>query len=103
MFDDDEFGDLTICQGLEYYVKVFANLRIQDLCRKYNSQLHKTTTGTFRSSIATKPGKKSKMKRWKKSEQEEREEQLTDNELHDHLMDIALAAVVDEDDEEEYV
>lgn len=100
LFEEDQFDGLTIRRGLEYYVKVFANLRIQELCRKYNSQLHKTTTGTFRSSIATKFGKKSKLERRKRTAQEELEEELTEDQLHDHLMNIAVTAVVDEDDEE---
>jgi hypothetical protein len=108
LFDDDTFDELTIRQGFQYYVKVFANLRIQDLCRKYNSQLHKTTTGTFRSTIATKPdskkssSKKSKLPRREK-EEESGQDKLTDDQLHDTLIEIAEAGVIDEDDEEEEV
>ena len=104
LFFEDAFDDTTMKKAFQYYVKVFANLRIKDLCRKFNSQLHKTTTANFRSSIATKAEtKKDKIKRRAKIEEDELE--MTDGEEHDKLLDIAESRLLDDfdDDDEERI
>jgi hypothetical protein len=45
LFDDTTcFSDETIQEGMEFIIKVYSNLRLKDLCRKYNSRLSKTKT-----------------------------------------------------------
>jgi hypothetical protein len=54
LFKEDRFKDETIAVAFKYYVKVFANLRLKDLCRTYNSELHKINTANLRAGLATK-------------------------------------------------
>ena len=57
LYDQSGFDDATIQEAFCFYVKVYSNLRIKDnLCRKYNSRLHKTTTVGLRQSLASKRG-----------------------------------------------
>lgn len=53
LFHENEFEFDVIDTAFAYYIKVFSNLRLRDLCQKYNSKLDKTTTVGLRQSLAT--------------------------------------------------
>ena len=101
----DGFDNQTIKDAFSFYVKVYSNLRLKDLCRKYNSLLHKTTTVGLRQSLATRGGKTKRKcnakpkKRARKKQQEEPPE--TEEEIHNALEEIAAAGISSADDERE--
>jgi flagellar biosynthesis GTPase FlhF len=49
---NDKFSSDTISSTLQYYLKVFGNVRAKDLCYRYNSNLHKSATVGLRPSLA---------------------------------------------------
>jgi hypothetical protein len=57
---DDTYDDSTMQSAFKYHINVFGNLRVKDLSRKLNAQLHKSTTAALHPSLATKGNKKSK-------------------------------------------
>jgi hypothetical protein len=78
---------------------VYSNLRLKDLCRKYNSRLSKTkTVGIWQSLAVNRKGKKREVKRRKRETEpeEEEEEELTEEELHLALENIAERGLDDE-------
>jgi hypothetical protein len=84
-------------EGMELIIKVYSNLRLKDLCRKYNSRLAKTNTVGIRQSLAAdRKGKKREVKRRKR--EAEPEEELTEEELHLVLENIAERGLDDEVD-----
>lgn len=103
LFRDNRFNQDTIRTAFGYYVKVFANLRIKDLCRKYNSLLRKTTTAALRPSLATKSATKRKSKQIKKRERTlQKEAEQRDDEVHEEMLSIAETglSLAEKDDEE---
>jgi hypothetical protein len=106
LFRDGSFDDSTIRLAFKYYTKVFGNMRVKDLSRKLNSQLHKSTTAALRPSLATK-GDNSKRKRAKSKSKVTRrpkdstnQEEQSDMQIHNDLVDIASAGIVDDSDDE---
>jgi hypothetical protein len=98
LYDGTGFAMKTINVAFCFYVKVYSNLRIKDLCRKFNSRLHKTTTVGLRQSLASKRGKGRKAKKRKRNKTPE-EPEPTENELHDSLIEIAETGIGSIDDE----
>lgn len=102
LYDQCRFDDATIQEAFCFYVKVYSNLRIKDLCRKYNSRLHKTTTVGLRQSLASKRGtgrkKKNTIKKHPRTKQPE-EPELTNEEIHDALIEIAETGTVTVEDD----
>jgi hypothetical protein len=83
------FNYETVQEAMDFYVKVFSNLRLKDLCRKYNSRLSKTNTVGIRQSLAAnRKSKKIKVKT-REREPEPDEEESTEQELHLELESIA--------------
>jgi hypothetical protein len=97
--DTVTYHDDTIQEGLEFFVTVFSNLRLKDLCRKYNSRLSKTNTVGIRQSLAAnrKVGKRD-IKRREKEREPEAEEEIPEEELHFELESIAERGLDDEID-----
>ncbi len=90
LFHDSEFCDATIDEAFRFYVKVFSNLRVKDLCRKYNAQLSKTTTVGLRQTLATKKSnKKSKQIAKRKRSTTSAVVTITPEDVHNQLADIA--------------
>jgi hypothetical protein len=97
--DTVTYHDDTIQEGLEFFVTVFSNLRLKDLCRKYNSRLSKTNTVGIRQSLAAnRKVKKRDIKRRKKEHEPEAEEEIPEEELHFELESIAERGLDDEID-----
>ena len=88
LFKDEQFDEDTLTASFKYYVKVFANLRLKDLCRKYNSELHKTTTANFRSGLATKGNKAKKGKSNRKNNALDKDVEPSAEELHNEMIAI---------------
>ena len=86
MFRARAFDVDTTNSAFRYYVKVFGNLRLKDLCRKYNSQLSKSTTVGLRQRLATK-GPKGRVSKREKSA--EKEDEQSAEELHESMMEVA--------------
>eukprot|EP00956_Cyclotella_meneghiniana_P036886 scaffold131835_cov89-Cyclotella_meneghiniana.AAC.1 len=61
-------------------------MRLKDLVRNYNSRLSKTTTVGLRQRLATKGPNKSVKKR---PREEEKDEEPTDEQVHNELMEEA--------------
>ena len=92
-FDQD-----TVQEALEFYIKVFSNLRLKDLCRKYNSRLSKTNTVGIRQSLAVnRKSKKIEVKKRKREEVPD-DEELTEEELHLAMESIAERGLDDDID-----
>ena len=101
LFRENEFEFDVVDTAFRYYIKVFSNLRLRDLCRKYNSQLDKTTTVGLRQSLATlKPtaGSVKKRSRKKLKSTTANDEHDSDEGIHNALVDIAESDVFDEND-----
>jgi hypothetical protein len=66
---------------------------VKDLCRKFNAQLHKSTTAALRPSLATNGSKRKKSKRKSKIKRRPKEaeevEDESDETIHNDLIDIA--------------
>lgn len=88
LFKDEQFDEDTLTASFKYYVKVFANLRLKDLCRKYNSELHKTTTANFRSGLATKGNTAKKGKSNRKNNALDKDVEPSAEELHNEMIAI---------------
>ena len=114
-FDEDEFPPETIQTALEYYVKVFSNLRAKDLCYRLNANIAKGPTVGLRQQIcsAKKTGKRSSKKtkrRQKKAAKEYEssdeenvpfcysEDELDDNQQHEDMLDVATEEDEDAED-----
>ncbi|KAL3784653.1 hypothetical protein ACHAWO_013451 [Cyclotella atomus] len=90
LFKEDRFKDETIAVAFKYYVKVFANLRLKDLCRTYNSELHKINTANLRAGLATKGNTTTKTKKIKhKSRSKSSETVATEEEIHNDMLEIS--------------
>lgn len=107
---EDRYDESTIQLAFKYYIKVFGNLRVKDLSRKFNvnAQLHKSTTAGLRPSLATKGTKKSKRSKAKskskvkkKPKAKAKEADISEEELHNELLDIANNSADDDSDYEE--
>lgn len=108
LLKEDRYGESTIQSAFKYYIKVFGNLRVKDLSRKLNAQLHKSTTAALRPSLATKGTKKSKRSKAKskskvkkKPKAKVKEAEISEEELHNELLDIANNSADDDSDYEE--
>jgi hypothetical protein len=100
LFDDTTcFSDETIQEGMEFIIKVYLNLRLKDLCRKYNSRLSRTNTVGIRQSLAVNRKGNTREGKEHKRETELEEEELTEEELHLALENIAERGLDDEADE----
>jgi hypothetical protein len=103
------YNKQTIRDAFAFYVKVYSNLRLKDLCRKYNSRLHKTTTVGLRQSLACKRGSEKKRGKGKatakKRKRRKQPEPVIESEedLHSALVEIAEEGVGAADDEREDV
>ena len=101
LYDDSSMFDReTIDDAFAFYVKVYSNLRLKDLCRKYNSQLHKTNTVGLRQQLAHGGTLRTKSKKGRKRK---KPEQLVESEaeIHSAMEEIAEAGVSTGDDESE--
>jgi hypothetical protein len=91
--ENHQYEKAAILAAFRYYVKVFGNLRVKDLCRKFNAQLHKSTTAALRPSLATNGSKRKKSKRKSKIKRRPKEaeevEDESDETIHNDLIDIA--------------
>ena len=103
---EEQYDDKTIMLAFKYYIKVFGNLRVKDLARKLNAKLHKSTTAALRPSLATKGESKtkrnkakSKSKVTKPTRVEEEEVELSEEEMHMALIDIADEEIEYESDD----
>ena len=65
-YPTDLFNRDTIASTLEYYLKVFGNVRAKDLCYRYNSNILKGATVGVRQRLAGGGGKGSKKGKKKK-------------------------------------
>jgi hypothetical protein len=99
LYEDTGFDDKQISIAFCFYVKVYSNLRLKDLCRKFNSRLHKTTTVGLRQSLASKRGKGKGRKAKKRTRSKQpKEPEPTEEELHDSLVEIAETGITVEED-----
>ena len=99
LFDDGVcFGEDTIHQTFEFYIKVFSNLRLKDLCGKYNSPLSKTNTVGIRQSLAANRKRNMRTVKSRKREQQPDEEEPTKEEIHLDLLNIAERGLDDNAD-----
>jgi hypothetical protein len=99
LYEDTGFDDKQISIAFCFYVKVYSNLRLKDLCRKFNSRLHKTTTVGLRQLLASKRGKGKGRKAKKRTRSKQPEEpEPTEEELHDSLVEIAETGITVEED-----
>lgn len=62
LFVPDEFLEEKILVTLQYYLKVFGNVRAKDLCYRYNSNLNKSATVELRQTLAAGTIKNSRPK-----------------------------------------
>lgn len=94
--DGVSFNYETVQEAMDFYVKVFSNLRLKDLCRKYNSRLSKTNTVGIRQSLAANRKSKKIEVKAREREPEPDEEESTEQELHLELESIADRGLDDE-------
>eukprot|EP00985_Skeletonema_marinoi_P002568 scaffold1057_cov203-Skeletonema_marinoi.AAC.16 len=118
LFNSDEFDDPTILETVKYYMKTFGNMRLKDLCYRYNSNLnHGAEVGIRQSLVGVAGGggkrkkqKKSKgaKKRRKKNSQhsdsdhdeddgEDDNDRANDEEIHEKMLAIAEEEYVDDE------
>jgi hypothetical protein len=97
--DNSSFNPETIQETMEFYIKVFSNLRLKDLCRKYNSRLSKTNTVGIRQSLAANR-KPTRVKQRKRDAMDEGDEDIDipADELHLELEQIAERGLDDDVD-----
>ena len=91
-------------KAFSFYIKVFSNLRIKDLCRKLNGRLSKTNTVGIRATTAVQSNSKGKGKGKgkKKRERTKTVDDETEDEHHESLVEIAESGLspAEEDDED---
>ena len=98
LFNDNiTFEEATTQAALEFYVKVYSNLRLKDFCRKYNSQLSKTNTVGIRQSLAVNSKRNNNIKTRKRSPLP-KDEVLDEEQLHLELQTIAERGLDDDSD-----
>eukprot|EP00956_Cyclotella_meneghiniana_P015438 scaffold23672_cov83-Cyclotella_meneghiniana.AAC.2 len=92
LFNPRAYDVETRNTAFRFYLKVFGNMRLKDLVRNYNSRLSKTTTVGLRQRLATKGPKKNVNKR---PREEEKDEEPTDEQVHNELMEEAENGLAD--------
>ena len=112
LFSSDSFDEETIAAAVAYYMKTFANMRLKDLCYRYNSGLHEgpevgirqSLVGTKRSSkkksAANKTTKRKKTNGDKSdvpAEEDDELESYPDDPHYNELMDAAEEEINEED------
>jgi hypothetical protein len=88
LYDESNYSEEMIHEAFGFYLNVYSNLRLKDLCRKFNSQLHKSTTVGLRQSLAGNRGNGDRVNRRQRGELAQ-EPEPTEEEVHDMLVEIA--------------
>lgn len=80
--DGAKFTEDEKKRSMQYYVKVFANVRAKDLCRRYNSNITKGATVGLRPTLAAggKPNSKKKQPAKKRKRSTAKQQQPAENE-----------------------
>ena len=87
MFPDGWYSDKAITAAFHYYLRVYSNLRLKNLCYKYNGMLQKTTVVGLCQSLAGRM--KGKQRSKKQSNTDEQSDDL-DNPLSEQQTHKAM-------------
>ena len=78
-FPDGQYSDTSITAAFHYYLRVYSNLRLKDLCYKYNGMLKKTTVVGLGQSLA---GIMKGKQRSKKKSNDDLDNPLSEQQIH---------------------